>query len=90
MSILEAGDEDQRQMTKTGFSSCIECNSARSGRLIVIRGNSGSGKSAVAAEIRRRYGRGLALVGQDNLRRHVLREHDVAGGANIDLIDLTA
>ena len=42
----------------------------------------------MAAEIRRRYGRGLALVGQDNLRRHVLREHDVPGGANIDLIDL--
>jgi hypothetical protein len=59
-------------------------------RLIVIRGNSASGKSAAAAEIRRRHGRGLAIVGQDNLRREVLRERDVPGGANIDLIDLTA
>jgi predicted kinase len=59
-------------------------------RLIVIRGNSASGKSAIAAEIRRRYGHGLAIVGQDNLRRQVLRERDVPGGANIDLIDLTA
>ena len=59
-------------------------------RLIVIRGNSASGKSAVAAEIRRRHGRGLAIVGQDTLRRQVLRERDVPGGANIDLIDLTA
>jgi hypothetical protein len=59
-------------------------------RLIVIRGNSASGKSAVAAEIRRRHGRGLAIVGQDNLRREVLRERDVPGGANIGLIDLTA
>jgi predicted kinase len=59
-------------------------------RLIVIRGNSASGKSAVAAEIRRRHGRGLAIVGQDNLRRQLLRERDVPGGANIDLIDLTA
>jgi predicted kinase len=59
-------------------------------RLIVIRGNSASGKSAVAAEIRRRHGRGLAIVGQDNLRRQVLRERDVPGAANIDLIDLTA
>jgi hypothetical protein len=59
-------------------------------RLIVIRGNSASGKSAVAAEIRRRHGRGLAIVGQDNLRRQVLRERDVPGGANIALIDLTA
>jgi AAA domain len=59
-------------------------------RLIVIRGNSASGKSAVAAEIRRRHGRGLAIVGQDNLRRQVLRERDVPGGANVALIDLTA
>ncbi|HEX4088537.1 MAG TPA: AAA family ATPase [Trebonia sp.] len=59
-------------------------------RLIVIRGNSASGKSAIAAEVRRRHGRGLAIVGQDNLRRQVLRERDVPGGANIDLIDLTA
>jgi predicted kinase len=77
-------------MAKTGFSSCIGCNSAWSARLIVIRGNSASGKSAVAAEIRRRHGRGLAIVGQDNLRRQVLRERDVPGAANIDLIDLTA
>jgi adenylate kinase family enzyme len=56
-------------------------------RLIVLRGNSGSGKSSVAAEIRARYGRGIALVGQDNLRRVVLRERDVPGGANIGLID---
>ena len=59
-------------------------------RLIVIRGNSASGKSAVAGELRRRHGRGLAIVGQDNLRRQVLRERDVPGAANIDLIDLTA
>jgi len=59
-------------------------------RLIVIRGNSASGKSAVAARIRDKYGRGVAIVGQDNLRRVVLRELDVPGGANIDLIDQTA
>jgi predicted kinase len=57
-------------------------------RLIVIRGNSASGKSAVAAAIRDR--RDLAIVGQDNLRRIVLREWDAHGGANIDLIDQTA
>ncbi len=65
-------------------------DSAWSPRLIVIRGNSASGKSAVAAAIRQRYGRGLAVVSQDNLRRVVLREHDVPGGANIGLINLTA
>ncbi|MET9579230.1 MULTISPECIES: AAA family ATPase [Streptomyces] len=59
-------------------------------RLVVVRGNSGSGKSSVAAGIRERFGRGVALVGQDNLRRIVLRERDRPGAANIGLIDLTA
>jgi hypothetical protein len=60
-------------------------------RLIILRGNSASGKSSTAAEIRRRHGRrDLAIVGQDNLRRDVLREHDVLGGANIGLIGLVA
>ncbi len=59
-------------------------------RLVLLRGNSASGKSSVAAEIRERFGRGLALVGQDNLRRVVLREHDRPGGANIGLIDTVA
>ncbi|MBO3737427.1 AAA family ATPase [Actinoplanes flavus] len=43
--------------------------------LIVIRGNSGSGKTTTAREVRRRYGRGAALVEQDYLRRVLLREH---------------
>ncbi|MFH8470623.1 AAA family ATPase [Streptomyces sp. NPDC017991] len=59
-------------------------------RLVVVRGNSASGKSSVAASLRERFGRGLALVGQDNLRRIVLRERDRPGAANIGLIDLTA
>ncbi|AZQ33018.1 hypothetical protein EJ357_05805 [Streptomyces cyaneochromogenes] len=59
-------------------------------RLVVLRGNSASGKSSVAAGIRERFGRGLALVGQDNLRRIVLRERDRPGGANIGLIDTVA
>ncbi|MFB8026566.1 MULTISPECIES: AAA family ATPase [unclassified Streptomyces] len=59
-------------------------------RLIVVRGNSASGKSSVAAGIRDRFGRGLAVVGQDNLRRTVLRERDRPGAANIGLIDTVA
>ncbi|MEU6091502.1 kinase [Streptomyces sp. NPDC047085] len=59
-------------------------------RLVVLRGNSASGKSSVAAALRRRHGRGLALVGQDNLRREVLRERDQPGAANIGLIDTVA
>jgi predicted ABC-type ATPase len=59
-------------------------------KLIVLRGNSGSGKSSLAAALRTRLGRGTALVQQDVLRRTVLREQDVAGGANIGLISMTA
>lgn len=59
-------------------------------RLIVVRGNSASGKSSVAAGIRERRGRGIAVVAQDNLRRVVLRERDRAGGANVGLIGVVA
>ncbi|MCX4766886.1 kinase [Streptomyces sp. NBC_01275] len=59
-------------------------------RLVVLRGNSASGKSSVAAALRERFGRGLALVAQDNLRRVVLRERDRPGAANIGLIDTVA
>ena len=48
-------------------------------KLLVIRGNSGSGKSSLAREIRARYGRGCALVEQDYLRRIVLRAHEASG-----------
>lgn len=44
--------------------------------LVVVRGNSGSGKTTTAREVRHRYGRGCALVEQDYLRRIILREHD--------------
>jgi predicted kinase len=59
-------------------------------RLCVLRGNSGSGKTSSATEIRRRYGRGIALVGQDTMRRTVLRERDVPGAPNIGLISTVA
>jgi len=54
----------------------------------VIRGNSASGKSTIAAAIREKGGRGLAVISQDNIRRVILREHDRPGAANIGLIDL--
>jgi hypothetical protein len=40
----------------------------------------------VAGALQRALGPGTALVGQDHLRRVVLREHDVPGGDNIGLI----
>ena len=51
-------------------------------RLIIIRGNSGSGKTTVAKELRSRLGDGLSddtmLVQQDVVRRDILRERDTA------------
>ncbi|WP_405633701.1 AAA family ATPase [Streptomyces sp. NBC_01174] len=59
-------------------------------RLVVVRGNSATGKSSVAAGLREKFGRNLAIVAQDNVRRIVLRERDRPGAVNIGLIDLTA
>jgi predicted kinase len=59
-------------------------------RLIVLRGNSGSGKTTVAHALRAAYGRGLAWVSQDLIRRIILKEKDVPGGVNIGLIDQVA
>jgi AAA domain len=59
-------------------------------RLVILRGNSASGKSTVAKLLRKRLGRGVAWVEQDYLRRTLLREHDRPGLPNIGLIDMVA
>jgi predicted kinase len=59
-------------------------------RLIVLRGNSGSGKSTVARTLRETCGRGMAWVAQDLIRRTILWEKDRPGGVNIGLIDQIA
>lgn len=61
------------------------------GVLVVLRGNSGSGKSAVAREVQRRLGRGrCAIIDQDYVRRAILDEADAAGAFNIQLIEAMA
>ena len=57
-------------------------------RLVILRGNSASGKSTIAKQLRDRLGRGIAWVEQDYLRRTVLREHDHPALPNIGLIDM--
>ncbi|HYK34104.1 MAG TPA: kinase [Streptosporangiaceae bacterium] len=56
-------------------------------RLIVLRGNSGAGKSTVAAALRAACGQGLAWISQDHIRRVILKEKDRPGAVNIGLID---
>lgn len=56
-------------------------------RLVILRGNSGAGKSTVARAVREAAGRGVALVEQDYLRRVVLRERLSDGTLHIHLIE---
>lgn len=62
-----------------------------SSQLIIIRGNSDSGKTTIAKEVRDRLGDDLSdntiLVQQDTLRRDILRERDILGKRSI--IELT-
>jgi cytidylate kinase len=64
----------------------MRCGSGQT-RLIVVRGNSGSGKSSVAKALRSAHGYGIAWVSQDLIRRTILKEKDQPGGVNIGLID---
>jgi hypothetical protein len=60
-------------------------------RLITLRGNSGSGKSAVAVAVRAVRPPGtVAILGQDVIRREILGVPGDAGGHPIGLIDLAA
>lgn len=61
-----------------------------SNRLIILRGNSGSGKSSVACAVREKMGYGTALIEQDYIRRTLLREKDRPNQPNIDLIKTNA
>jgi thymidylate kinase len=63
--------------------------------LIVLRGNSGSGKTTTAKLLRELSlkdapNQKIAVVEQDYLRRMVLKEKEKARGNNIDLIEQTA
>lgn len=59
-------------------------------RLILIRGNSGSGKSTLASRIRAARPRGVAIIGQDQLRREIMRVRDHPGNAAVEYIALSA
>lgn len=57
--------------------------------LVILRGNSASGKSTVARRVQRALSRGrVAVVGQDHVRRDLLRERDGDPVETIDLLEL--
>jgi cytidylate kinase len=55
-------------------------------KLIIIRGNSGSGKTTTAKSLQNHLGHGTLLVSQDTVRREMLKVHDIKGNLSIDLI----
>jgi len=76
-----------KRRTETSSQKCpILFTMTYSSKLVVIRGNSGSGKGTVAKKIRELSDRKIALVEQDYLRRSVLKEKEKEGTNNIDLI----
>lgn len=55
-------------------------------KLVLLRGNSGSGKSTIAKAIREKSAEKIAWVEQDYIRRIILKEKDTPEGINGDLI----
>ena len=48
----------------------------RNSTIIILRGNSGSGKSTVAKNLQRELGHGTFLISQDVVRREMIFVHD--------------
>lgn len=57
---------------------------------MIVRGNSGAGKTSVATAVRAQLASTCAVVGQDVIRRTILKERDTPGGANIGLVSTVA
>lgn len=57
---------------------------------MILRGNSGSGKSTVAKALRAACGQEMARVSQDLIRPVILKEKDRPGAVNIGMIDQVA
>ena len=55
-------------------------------KAILLRGNSGSGKSTVAKMLQRRFGRGTLMIPQDVVRRELLWSRDGAGNPAVALM----
>jgi predicted ABC-type ATPase len=55
-------------------------------RLIILRGNSGSGKSTVAKALQRKFGRGTLVISQDVIRRDMLWVKDGMGTKAVSLL----
>ena len=59
-------------------------------RLIVVRGNSASGKSTLARALRAARPRGTAILGHDQLRREILQVPEEPGNSSVSYLDMSA
>lgn len=57
------------------------------GKLIVLRGNSGSGKTTVAKALQKRFGENTMLISQDTVRREMLRVRDGEDARALPLLE---
>ena len=55
-------------------------------KLVILRGNSGSGKSSVARALQRKIGRNTLIIPQDTVRREMLWVHDGADTLALPLL----
>lgn len=58
--------------------------------LILLRGNSGSGKSTVARALQQHFGRNTLLIPQDTVRREMLYARDLPDGPTSPLMEVIA
>lgn len=56
-------------------------------KLIILRGNSGSGKSTVAKELQKHFGYDTMLISQDVIRREILSTRDGPGTLALPLME---
>lgn len=55
-------------------------------KLIILRGNSGSGKTSVSKELQKRFGRNTMVISQDVVRREMLWVKDEIGTRALPLL----
>ena len=55
-------------------------------KLVVLRGNSGSGKTTIAKELQKKFGHNTMLIPQDVIRRDILKVKDGENSLSIPLM----
>lgn len=55
-------------------------------KLIILRGNSGSGKTTIAKALQDKYDKSVMMISQDTVRRDILKEKDGANTLTLSLM----